>query len=152
MRASPGLVTEALMNASTTDEERIEDAKAKTDKDSEVEVKKGAKKDAKKETNKMGQSEERPQDPDDVSLEVGSIVLTSAKKDKARFDNFKAEVVRFGKDNKVRVKMLDGPAAGVAKDFPRCNLNLVATEEKEEEVEVDAKRQKTAAELFGDVL
>jgi hypothetical protein len=61
-------------------------------------------------------------------------------------------VVRFGKDNKVRVKMLDGPAAGVAKDFPRSNLTLVGTEEKVTEDEAEAKRQKTAEDLFGTTL
>ncbi len=78
-------------------------------------------------------------------------MLTCAKKEKARFDNFKAEVLSIKKD-KVRVKLLDGPAAGVAKDFPRCNLNLVPAEPVEEEESADVKRQKLASELFGDVL
>jgi hypothetical protein len=151
MRASPGLVTEAMLNASTTDAEKVEDAKAKEDKNNEAEVKKTAKKDGKNETNKR-ESEERCEDPDDVVLTVGSMVITNAKKDKARFDNFKAEVVRFGKDNKVRVKMLDGPAAGVSKDFPRCNLNLLVAEEKETADEAEAKRHKTATELFGPIM
>jgi hypothetical protein len=140
-----------MLNASTTDAEKVDDAKAKEDKNIEAEVKKAAKKDGKNETNTR-ESEVRCEDPDDVVLTVGSIVITNAKKDKTRFDNFKAEVVRFGKDNKVRVKMLDGPAAGVAKDFPRCNLNLVVAEEKVSEDESEAKRRKTAAELFGPIM
>ena len=151
MRVSPGVVTEALMHASTTDEERVEDAKAKLVRDIDVEGKKGAKFQAKQEA-KKNESEERCEDPADVVLTVGCIVITSAKKEKARFDNFTAEVVRLGKDNKVRVKMLDGPAAGVAKDFPRCILNLVVEEEKVAEDEPDAKRQRMAAELFGATL
>jgi sRNA-binding protein len=151
MRASPGLVTAAMLNASTTDAEKVDDAKAKEDKNIEAEVKKAAKKDGKNETNTR-ESEVRCEDPDDVVLTVGSMVITNAKKDKTRFDNFKAEVVRFGKDNKVRVKMLDGPAAGVAKDFPRCNLNLFVAEEKVTEDETEAKRHKTAAELFGPIM
>lgn len=75
MRASPGLVTEAVMTASTTDAERIADAKAKEDKNSDVEVKKTGKKESKKK-----ESEERCEDPDDVVLTVGSMVITSAKK------------------------------------------------------------------------
>ncbi len=152
MRVSPGVVTEALMHASTTDEERVEDAKAKLVRDIDVEGKKGAKFQAKQEA-KKNESEERCEDPADVVLTVGCIVITSAKKEKARFDNFTAEVVRLGKDNKVRVKMLDGPAAGVAKDFPRCNLNLVVKEETAPaEDEQETKRQKMAAELFGSTL
>ncbi len=151
MRRSPGVVTEALMHASTTDEERVEDAKAKVDKDIEVEGKKGAKKEAKPEAKKK-ESEERCEDPADVVLTVGCIVITSAKKEKARYDNFTAEVVRLGKTNNVRVKMLDGPAAGVAKDFARCNLNLFVAEENVAEDEPEAKRQRMAAELFGATL
>ena len=80
-------------------------------------------------------------------------MITSSSKDKARFDNFTAEVLRLGKTDKVRVKMLDGPAAGVAKDFPRCSVKLLVTEETvPAEEEQETKRRKMAADLFGATL
>ena len=153
MRRSPGVVTEALMHASATDEERVEDARVKLARSQES---KGASVEGRKcqakEANKID-SEERCEDAADVALTVGCTVITSAMKDKARFDNFTAEVVRLGKTDKVRVKMLDGPAAGVAKDFPRCNLNLAVKEQTAPaEDEQETKRQKMAAELFGATL
>ena len=155
MRRSPGVVTEALLHASATDEEKLEDARAKLFRLTDVRVANvegrtvitSAKED--KKTN----SEKRSEDAVDVELTVGCTVITSASKDKARFDNFTAEVLRLGKTDKVRVKMLDGPAAGVAKDFPRCNLNLVVKEQTAPaEDEQETKRQKMAAELFGATL
>ncbi len=155
MRRSPGVVTEALLHASATDEEKLEDARAKLFRLTDVRVANvegrtvitSAKED--KKTN----SEKRSEDAVDVELTVGCTVITSASKDKARFDNFTAEVLRLGKTDKVRVKMLDGPAAGVAKDFPRCNLNLVVKEQTAPaEDEQETKRQKMAAELFGETL
>lgn len=142
------------MFAATTAEERAEDAQAKDDKEakrSEQDAKKGEKKDAKKDP-KRNEPDERPEDPSDVVLEIGNIVVTSAKKEKARFDNFQAEVLSIKKD-KVRVKLLDGPAKGVAKDFPRCMLNLVPGGESGEDAEgADVKRQRLANDLFGDTL
>jgi hypothetical protein len=156
MKRSPGVVTEALMHASATDEEKLEDARCKALRLEEatvanVEGKRSAKLQA-KETKKTD-SEKRCEDAAEVELTVGCIVITSASKDKARFDNFTAEVLRLGKTDKVRVKMLEGPAAGVAKDFPRCNLNLAVKEQvAPTEEEQEAKRQKTASDLFGDTL
>ena len=156
MRRSPGVVTEALLHASATDEEKLEDARAKlfrlTDvRVANVEGKRSVQPQAKED--KKTNSEKRSEDAVDVELTVGCTVITSASKDKARFDNFTAEVLRLGKTDKVRVKMLDGPAAGVAKDFPRCNLNLVVKEQTAPaEDEQETKRQKLAAELFGETL
>ena len=156
MRRSPGVVTEALMHASATDEEKLEDARCKVVRLEEarvanVEGKRSAKPQAKEA--KKTDSEKRCEDAADVELTVGCIVITSSSKEKARFDNFTAEVLRLGKTDKVRVKMLDGPAAGVAKDFPRCNLNLVVKEQTAPaEDEQETKRQKMAAELFGATL
>jgi hypothetical protein len=56
------------------------------------------------------------------------------------------------KKDKVRVKLLDGPAKGVAKDFPRCMLNLVPGESGEDAESADVKRQRLANDLFGDTL
>jgi hypothetical protein len=154
-RRSPGVVTEALMHASATDEEKLEDARIKEAlvgvRVAKFEGKRSVKPQA-QETKKTD-SEKSCEDAADVELTVGCIVITSANKDKARFDNFTAEVLRLGKTDKVRVKMLDGPAAGVAKDFPRCNLNLAVKEQAvPAEDEQETKRQKKAAELFGATL
>jgi sRNA-binding protein len=148
MRGSPGKVTAALMQAATTEAERIEDAKAKDDKDAkkdELEAKKNAKKDeleAKKNANDS---------PGQVVLVVGDIVITSVKKYKARFDSFKAQVVSIKKD-KVRVKFMEGPADGVAKDLPRSGVSLFVDDADAEEDSGDQKRQKLADELFGATL
>ncbi len=153
MKKSPGVVTEALMFATATDEEKIEDAKCKEQRLEEASTPKAEGKRTVQPKTKKTDSEKPCEDAADDELTVGCIVIVSATKEKARFDNWTAEVLRLGKTDKVRVKMLDGPAAGVAKDFPRCNLNLDVTGEEEVvEDEAEAKRQKTAAELFGTVL
>jgi hypothetical protein len=86
MRGSPGKVTEALMFAATTVEERDEESKAKDEKQAvkdDQEAKKSAKRDAAKVEPAIG------------DLQVGSIVITTTTKDKARFNNFKAEVINI---------------------------------------------------------
>ncbi len=152
MRKSPGVVTEALMFATATDEEKIEDAKCKEQRLEEASTPKAEGKRTVQPKTKKTDSEKPCEDAADDGLTVGCIVIVSVTKDKARFDNCTAEVLRLGKTDKVRVKMLDGPAAGVAKDFPRCNLNLFVAEENVAEDEPEAKRQRMAAELFGATL
>jgi hypothetical protein len=88
MRGSPGKVTEALMFAATTEAEREEETKAKDDKQAQKDDQE-AKKSAKKDAAKVDQAT--------VDLQIGSIVITSSKKEKARFDNFKSEVLRIKK-------------------------------------------------------
>jgi sRNA-binding protein len=147
MRGSPGQLTEALMQAATTDAEREEATKAKDEKEAkkdEQEAKKAAKRDSVQAEIVV---------PVEGDLVVGNIVLTSAKKDKLRFDNFKAEVMSIKKD-KVRVKFLDGPALGVSKDMQRNCVTLVAdiVDEVAEESNANAKRQRLADDLFGPML
>jgi hypothetical protein len=167
MRKSPGVVTEALMHASATDDEKVEDARCKQVRltegstaqvegkrktDSEKQAKKT---DSEKQAKKTDSEKQAPgqENAADDELTVGCIVIVSVTKEKARFDNWTAEVLRLGKTDKVRVKMLDGPAAGVAKDFPRCSLKLLVTEETvPEEDEQETKRRKMAADLFGATL
>jgi hypothetical protein len=157
MRKSPGVVTEALMHASATDDEKVEDARCKQVRLTEgAQVEGKRKTDSEKKQAKKTDSEKQApgqENAADDELAVGCIVIVSVTKEKARFDNWTAEVLRLGKTDKVRVKMLDGPAAGVAKDFPRCSLKLLVTEETvPEEDEQETKRRKMAADLFGATL
>jgi hypothetical protein len=157
MRKSPGVVTEALMHASATADEKVEDARCKQVRLTEVAQVEGKRKtdSEKKQAKKTDSEKQTPvqETAADDGLEVGCIVIVSVTKDKARFDNCTAEVLKFGKTDKVRVKMLDGLAAGIAKDMPRCSLKLVVTEETvPEEDEQETKRRKMAADLFGATL
>jgi hypothetical protein len=144
MRGSPGKVTEALMFSATTDSEREEESKAKDDKQAakeDQEAKKSAKKDA------------PTVDAASVDLPIGSIVITTSVKDKARFNNFKSQVISH-KKNKVRVKFLEGPALGTSKDLDLSNVTLFVDESdggggETEMTDEPAKRRKMASELFG---
>jgi hypothetical protein len=163
MRKSPGVVTEALMHASATDDEKVEDAKCKEVRLQEAST---AKVDAKlvrsgtwRAKDKLQAKKSETEDAADVELTVGDIVVVNVSKDKARFDNCAAEVLRLGKTDKVRVKMLDGPAAGVSKDFPRSCLKLPPVPESTvpetsvpAEDDQETKRRKMAADLFGTTL
>jgi sRNA-binding protein len=145
MRGSPGKVTDALMHAATSEAEREEETRAKEVKEAKKDEQE-AKKTAKKEV-----VTEEPVVPVDGDLVVGSIVITSSKKEKDRYDNFRAEVLSI-KKGKVRVKFLEGPCKSVAKDMQRNCLTLAADIGDDAPDEPDAKRQRKADDLFGPTL
>jgi sRNA-binding protein len=146
MRGSPGKVTDALMHAATSEAEREEETRAKEVKEAKKDEQE-AKKTAKKEV-----VSEEPVVPVDGDLVVGSIVITSSRKEKDRYDNFRAEVLSI-KKLKVRVKFLEGPCVSAGKDMQRNCLTLAdAPGEPDAPDEPDAKRQKKADDLFGPTL
>ncbi len=89
---------------------------------------------------------------DDAKFNVGDVVVTRAIKSKDHFDSKEAVVVTVKKCGKIRVKITDGPAAGTVRDYSTNMLTLKLKDEKpDDEDERNAKRARTAQELFGDL-
>jgi hypothetical protein len=87
-----------------------------------------------------------------IEFKVGDVVVTRAVKSKDSFDSREAVVVTVKKGGKIRVKITDGPAAGTARDYSANMLTLKLKDDKpEDEDERNAKRARTAQELFGNL-
>jgi sRNA-binding protein len=122
--------------------------KARLEKEAKANDKRGAEEKAKLEKDEreavLGSDEENDK------FNIGDKVRTVATKQKDKFDNMLAEVVSIKKTT-YRVKILEGPAKLTMKDFLFKNLTAI-NEEEVDPAQVDAKRQKLAASLFGAVL
>jgi hypothetical protein len=136
----------------------LEDAKQDLAKQEANEKAKLVKKEAieKARLEKGGEAAVPGSDEDDDKFNIGDKVRTVATKQKDKFDNMLAEVVSI-KKTQYRVKILEGPAKLTMKDFLFKNLKAINDEEvpgdnPADPAEVEAKRQKLATSLFGEVL
>jgi hypothetical protein len=98
------------------------------------------------------------EDDDKFFVNIGDKVRTIAAKQKDKFNNMVAEIITI-KKKAYRVKILEGPAMGTMKDFLFRNLKAMdkevvpgVTPAGDDPAEVEAKRQKLAASLFGTML
>ena len=57
---------------------------------------------------------------------MGSIVMTTARVDKAKFDGQKAEIVANHRARFYKIKLLTGPGAGTEKDVVKTTVTLQA--------------------------